>query len=312
VTTSLDWRVYCELYRQTPDPLWGLFPHPSVNAIAKRLGITRGTVWRRLIEWQKIGFLKGFEIIPNPTLLGVGLRTYKVKIPDLSARRHFLEELEYIDGMVSALVQIGADADLVTISDIASARKRREELLTRIEGVASITPGLAMWVPSCARNVSLDEWHFISGLRTNPTISLGKLADKLGISAKTASRRYTSLRKDCAILGYAAEDFSKFPGVVAGSGIILNPKADPRPVTLAIENDLPDALELRDMTQAPGGHSSTLAYLQLIRVAPEVDAISTLKLPGVARVEKFFPGAEIVYRHWFDERIAEVLARHGA
>ncbi|MCI4351366.1 MAG: Lrp/AsnC family transcriptional regulator [Thermoplasmata archaeon] len=309
---SLDWQIYCELVRRSPDPVWGMFPHPPVGTIAQRLGIARNTVWRRLKEWERDGFLRGFEVIPNPALLGVGLRSYFVTIPEPSAKQHFVEQLELIDGVFIVTIDLGTNAVLITVADLPSSQARRERLLRGISGVASVSRGTPVWLPTSARTLSIEEWRFISVLRANPTWSLERLAKALGISTKTASRRYDSLTQDRAILSFVVENFAKFPGVVGGVTILLAPGVDSRSVAQEVQRLVPDALEIPSVARAPGAPSSKLSFVRLIRSASEAEAIAGLGIPGFEHVSTFFPGVVKAYRRWFDERIAEVLARKWA
>jgi DNA-binding Lrp family transcriptional regulator len=308
---SLDWRIYCQLYRQLDDPVWGMFPHPPVNAIAKSLGVARATVWRRLREWEKSGFVAGSEVFPNPRLLGVGLVGYRVIIPDTEARQAFAEELEQVDGVVFGVVNVGGSADIIAVSDLPASRARREERLRRISGVKSVDRGTQVWFPPCLRKVSPEDWRFINEVRRHPTWSVKQLADALDISTKTASKRYLALRTDRALLALPVEDFAKFNGVVAGGILILAPGAEAPRVRRAVEQRMPDALIVGSWGQDPAVPSPIVAFLQLVQKASDTEAAAALAIPGVARQETFYPGTARAYRHWFDARLFETLAKHG-
>jgi len=306
---SLDWRIYCQLYRQLDDPVWGMFPHPAVKEIAQSLGIARATVWRRFQEWEKSGFVVGYELFPNPALLGVGLTGYRVIIPDPEARRGFPDALEQVDGVTFGVINLGGSADVIAVSDLPASRARREERLRAITGVKSVDRGSRVWFPLCTRKPSLRDWRMIEELRRNPTSSLSGLAEKLEISTKTASRRLQTLKNDRAILSLPVEDFAKFDGVIAGGILVLAPGAEARSISLALQKRLPEALIVGSWTQNPALPSPIVAFLQCVQKASETEAAGALGIPGVVREETFFPGTARAYRNWFDSRIFETIAQ---
>lgn len=307
----LDWRVFCQLYRQTDDPMWGVFPHPSAGSIAKSIGVTRVTVWRRLTAMQRAGFLTGYEVIPNPILLGVGLSHYNIMITDPRARLRFLDELEFVDGAFLATIDFGPGASLIAISDFPSSRHRREKMIARIDGVESLSPPTPVWLPDCGYKVSRDGWRFIDAARRNPTWSLDRIARELRTTPGTVSIRYQMLKRERAILGHPLEDFAKLPGTVIGVDLTLEPGVDSRLVARAVRLSQPDALEAPSPLRRAGTPSSGLTFIQLCRNASETNqcSIEFLAIRGVEKIDTFFPGMIRAYRHWFDARMFEVMAR---
>ncbi|MCI4324010.1 MAG: AsnC family transcriptional regulator [Thermoplasmata archaeon] len=276
--------------------------------------MTRGTVWRRLLGLERTGFLKGYEVIPNPALLGVGLNSYNLSIPDARAQLRFLDALESVDGVLEAMVDLGPKAVVVTVADGPSSSSRREKMIARIDGVESMNRPVAVWLPDCTSNVSLERWRLISEFRRNPTSSWGTLARRLGVSPRTAANRCRSLQRGRHILGYLNENFEKFPGVVAGVVLTLNSGTESRAVAAAVQRLEPEALEIPSLTRSPRSQSPRLAFMRLVLRASDAQrgAAAFLGIPGVSRADTFFHGTMRFYRHWFDVRIIELLARHRA
>jgi DNA-binding Lrp family transcriptional regulator len=305
---SVDWRIYAELFRQSDDPIWGMFPNPSCRRIAAKLGLSRGTVWRRLAALRKSGFLTGNAVIPNPRLLGVGLSGYRVVLRDRDAWKRFLSDLELVDGVVLALVNLGAEAEVVAVSDLSASRQRREEVLRRMGGVESVGEALPVWVPECSRRPTLADWKLIGQIRQNPSRSLKSLSAQSRTSARATARRLSRLKRDKVILGVATENFSKFPGVVVGETLVLAPKADSLSVARAVTRRFPDALGIQALNRQPGGSPSTVTFIRTLRAGTETAEIDGLAIPGVSKVRTFFPTASQSYGQWFDARIAEIVA----
>lgn len=310
---TLDWRIYRELYRQSDDALWGMFPHPPVGRIAASLGVSKVTVWRRLVAMQRSGFLGVFDVLPNPALLGVGFAVYRVDIPDRRARRQFLDELELIDGVISVQLDFGRHALLETVTDLPASQARRERLIQRIAGVQAITLAGRCWLPACPAAIPPEAWRFIWELRQHPLWTLEKLAAELGTSRKTLSRRYAALRAQRAMLGLYAEDFTKYSGAVVGTMLTLDPGTDPRPVLQAVRRLYPEALEPRSVLLPPGQPRPQPGFLREVAspASAEHEITSLLAIPGVASVQSWLPGITRVYRHWIDARMFEMMARLG-
>jgi DNA-binding Lrp family transcriptional regulator len=308
MSASLDWSIYSEMFRQSEDPIWGMFPNPSCREIAVKLGVSRGTVWRRLAALHKSGFLTGSSVIPNPRLLGVGLSGYRVVLRERDSWQRFLSELELVDGVILALVNLGAEAEVVTVSDLPASRERREEILRRISGVESVGKPSPISIPPYSTWPTLADWKLIGQLRRTPSWSLKALSTPLKASARATARRLVRLKHDRIILGVATENFSKFPAVVVGESLLLSPKADSESVTRAVERRFPDALEIPSLNREPGTPARTATFIRMLRAGTDTSEIAGLGIPGVTQVRTFFPTASRSYGQWFDARIAEMMA----
>lgn len=308
---TLDWKIYRELYRQSDDPLWGMYPHPPIGRIAASLGVSKVTVWRRLVAMQRSGFLSSFEVMPNPALLGVGLTVYRVQVPDRRARIPFMDELESVDGVVSVQLDFGRGALLETVTDLPASQARRVKMIERIDGVEAVTWGGDCWLPPCPTTIPPDAWRFIWELRQHPTWTIERLAAELGASRKTTSRRYAALRSQRAMLGLYVEDFTKYSGAVVGTMLTLDAGTDPRPVLQSVRRLYPDALEPRSVLLPPGKPRPRPGFLREVSspASAEHEIAALLAVPGVASVESWLPGILRVYRHWFDARMFEMMTR---
>lgn len=308
-SSSLDWDLYRALYRTGDDPFWSCWPHPDLGELAATLGTTRTTVWRRLKEWRNIGFIGGYEVIPNPSLMGVGLVLTEVLLSDARSRQLFLNELELIDGVFLANYDLGPRTTVVSVADMPASRARRAELLARVPGVQSVRTLSPVWLPGCRRQLSAREWRFLAAIRESPESSLLELARKVGVSGKTFSRRYRAVREGKEILSYRIEDFSRFPGTVAMLIAHLDPKVDPRAVAGRILAKLPKLTEIASITSVPFSPQDRLGFCALLPSASSLEETeaAALQVPGVVKVRTRFRGGERAYRGWFDERISQAI-----
>jgi DNA-binding Lrp family transcriptional regulator len=257
-----------------------------------------------------LGFFKSFELFPNPRLFGVGLRQYHLSVPEPHAQHRLLSELEFVDGAFWVQLDSMRDAKLITIHDFTASSERRERMLRRIPGLIRLGASSPVWLPECPKRLSPKDWRFIGAMRGNPTGPIAELAAELEISARTASRRFDWLTKSGALLGFWVEDFSKFPGAVAGFNLGLKPDVDGRSVVQSALRLYPDAFEPPAVTRSPEGVRSMPTILREIPNVPEAEASADalLEIPGVSDAHVFFPNTARTYRHWFDARIFERLA----
>jgi DNA-binding Lrp family transcriptional regulator len=308
---SIAWKVFGEICRSAPDPVWGMYPRPPVGPVAEALRISRGTVWRVISEMGRSGFLGEYEIIPNPRLLGMGLRSFNVAVQAPVARASFLDSLEYVEGAFVAFQDLGAPVNVLAVTTANGGRSRAEEAIARMKGVESVTRGSPVWLPECPPRLSLDGWAFISLLRQHPTWSLERLAAALRISSKTASKRYRALRESRSLLSFSTENFAKFPGVVFGAVVAVQPNVNVSALVESVQREFPELLIGPSAIHPPGTIRTPIVFLGPARNAWEIATVESAigARAGVVRVDTFFPGIARAYRQWFDAHLASELTR---
>lgn len=306
---SLDWEIYRALYRSTDNPVWDAVAQPTLGAELGKLGISRNTLWRRLKDWRRLGFIQGHEVIPNPSVFGVGLVTNEVRLSNPRARRRFLDDLDLVDGIFLVNFDLGPRTMVVSVADLPKSQSRRKELIRRLPGVEAIGPDVRVWLPACPTRLSLREWKVVAALRDAPEAALAELARAAGTSSKTFSRRYRALRESHAILTYRIEDFTKFPGTVSTFVVRLADDADSRAVAAEVGRRLPGLLETVFIGCPPFAPNRRLAYSAYVGSASAMEEIEAIAcdIPGVVELETRFWGGERAYRAWFDQKITDAL-----
>jgi DNA-binding Lrp family transcriptional regulator len=309
----LDWKVYREMVRLADDPMWGMYPHPPIGTIATSLGIARNSVWARFQSWQRTGFARGYEVFPNPRLLGLGIEAFRVEVPNPEDRRNFVDELEFVDGVLISQSEVSSFVVVDAIADSPESRARREKILRRIEGVASIKFRRSCWLPLCPARISSSDWQLIAAVRRQPSASMEALSQGLDRSAKTVARDYKRLCTSRAMLSYRVDDFRRFPGTAAGLEIRTEVGIDAREVAGAVQRLFPDALELPVADQPYQHPAAYLAFELCLPAAAGVEQVvsEASALKGVARVLVHFIGWDRAYRHWFDTRLYEITQGKG-
>lgn len=306
---SLDWDLYRALYWATENPLWESVSHPNLATLAHEVGIGRNTVSRRLKEWRQLGFLRGYEFLPNPGLFGVGFLTIEVGHMNPGTPKEFLDQLENVDGVFRAFISVEDTTMIMCVADSRSSQQRRHALIAQLPGVESVGEPMPVWLPAPAGRLVASDWRFIAVLRESPDSPIAAQAARLGISTRTYSRRLRRLQAGHALLSVREVDFARFPRPVVRLIAELVSGSSARETADKISKRFPRILELASYRYPPHGHPERLGYAMEVENIPQVGDVEgeLAQVPGIGRVRSTFPGSERPYRNWFDNRIEQVL-----
>jgi DNA-binding Lrp family transcriptional regulator len=308
----LDFSILRE-YSGEQSPMVGIDPRISPESIARRLHLSPATVRRRLTSWRTRGFLRGFDVIPNPSLLGGRLAARLLDFANPIDQERAVAPLSWIDGMVQ--IDIGP-TQLLAVYLVASPAEsgRRFRQLQSVDGVRAVGPELVFEFPPCARRMSRTDWRLVAALRLDPEASLGDLAGRIGQSTRATSRRYHALLDEGAVIFDPILDYSRFDQTLA----VL--KATVRPPELVGETERkiralhPQSIRL--LVPSVEAARATCGTVSLWVTAPttaEVDQLSAriAHLPGVSDVSLWYERSIVPARAWLDERIESLLGTNG-
>lgn len=285
--------------------MWQAVARPDIPATARSAGVSPNTVWRKLKEWHEDGFISGYQYIPNPISLGVGMEVVRVHLDSEINCQSFLHRLNEADGVFSADVSWGPRTAVTMIADGAEGRAQRIDFMSSIRGVTEIADPRTIWLPSPTRRLRPGEVHLISALRKKPFSSWAELSRACGIPSRTIARRYHAARSSNAMLTVRFEDFAHFPTSVGLMGVSLAPRADSRSVAREILTRVPEALEYPLLWYPPNVRSSSLAFavesssLQLLQKT----AAECGRVRGVTGVQVRLHVSQLPYGQWFDRAV---------
>jgi DNA-binding Lrp family transcriptional regulator len=305
---SLDFAIL-RSWMDEGSALIGFDPRNSPERVARRLRVGPATVRRRLKLWRSRGFLRGFDVIPNPALLGGRLAARHLEFGSSIAQEAAVGPLSLIDGIVQ-IEPARKTLLAVYFVESGSQGERRRKQLQGIEGVREVGPEWSFEFPACSRRMSRADWRLVLALRRNPEAKLAELAAETGQSTRTTSRRYDSLLADGAVIFDPVWDFSRFLQTLA----VLTASVD-RP-------ELQDRTlqEIRALHPAsirswslqltePRGESSTLYLLVTAPTSAELDLLTArvAHLPGVSQVALWYGHSTLLVPSWLTERIESAL-----
>jgi DNA-binding Lrp family transcriptional regulator len=293
---------------------WGTTdPRLSVREVARRLRVDPNTISNRLRKWQSTGFLLGYSVVPNPTLLGARLAGGSVRIPSARSKEGFFRDFGLIEGAAFAVDQVGP---WVVVMFVYSTERglRRSELLTRkLEGVTEMDPCIPFRCPATRATPKTLDWRILRTIHARPSADITQWSTELGVAPKTFTRRYKALTQDRAVWSIPRFDFTRYRGGTVCRVIIrMSANLEIEGILGRLENTFPSFIVIEDQTDLPDTKMPPGQLISLLLQLPTAGQLDDLErvlreVPGVIDVESFILRCTYVYEDWFEERL-EVLA----
>ena len=294
--------------------LIGFDPRNSPERIARRLGVGPATVRRRLKMWRSQGFLMGFDVLPNPGLLGGRLAARHLEFGTSIAQEKAVRPLSLIDGIVQ-IEPARTTLLAVYFVESSSQSERRLKQFQGIEGVREVGPEWLFEFPSCSRRMSRADWRLVLALRKRPEAKLAELAAEIGQSLRTTSRRYDSLLDEGAIIFDPVWDWSRFFRTLAVlSATVDRPELRERTIR-DIRAMHPESIPSWGLRLAdPKSESVSLYLIVTAPASSELDLLAArvAHLPGVSQVRLWYGHSTLLVPSWLTERIESALKAEGA
>lgn len=309
---ALDLAILRELSRGKVFWWGGLDPRVSTEVLARRLKVAGSTVRARLAGWEESGFLRGYDVIPNPRLFGARLAggALRVEHPGLKAR--VLDDLALVDGVKGAIDHVGPWIVFILISQNERDLERVRRLLQRLPGVAEVSKCESYEGPATTAIPSPLDWRLLAALRATPQARVNEIASRMGVSARTFTRRYEALVKHNAVLFWLLLDFGRSSGVVARVIVEVAEGVRTREVAAALRERFPDAMELWTPTDVGGPDELDLVLHRHSVPAMEDATLEIMGIPGVASAEALYPRGVRAYPDWVESRISAVVGEAQA
>src|SRR2546426_10162575 len=115
---SLDVRVCRELFRDRTGPLLRSDFRRSYRSMARKLQVDEVTVRNRIKRFQQSGFLKGWQLIVNPRLLGVRFAQLWFDVRPPSAKDDLIRKLSLMHGVLAISDSYGSSLALVMMYEV--------------------------------------------------------------------------------------------------------------------------------------------------------------------------------------------------
>lgn len=315
---DLDAAIFRELHRDRTFLWGGIDPRMGATELADRLDVDRSTIWSRLKGWEEDGFMLGQEVVPHPGLFGAGIAGGGIRVDDPRDKEEVFESLALVDGVISWLDQVGPWVLLALALESARSLDRCTRLIGELAGVAEVAPCIPFTPPESQLEPTARDWRIVAALRERPQRSLADVAEEVGISRRTLTRRYGELLEAQAVWSFPLFDFSRYRGAtLARFSSVLPPDADTAALVNRCRSELDGALWLDSLDRAAPDHGKPYTWVDVFCHLPsagETERVQTwlLDQPDVQEVDCYFPRAWHVVTDWFDERIEARLEKAGA
>ena len=195
---SLDVRVCRELFRDRAGPLLRSDFRRSYRSMARKLQVDEVTVRNRIKRFQQSGFLKGWQLIVNPRLLGVRLAQLWFDVRPPSAKDELVRKLSLIHGVLAISDSYGSSLALVIMFESELAAKKEFELIARMSNAQNLARANIPF-PVCTIELTHTDWRIIKAIQTNPRQSYSIISREVGTSQKTVKRRLRRMIQEKAL-----------------------------------------------------------------------------------------------------------------
>lgn len=160
-------------------------------AIAKELRVDGKTVKLRIRRMEKIGFIKYYQIYPNYRLLGLeGEAAYIFEVRDMEAKYKAMEKVSLLDRVDYVFNFLGNALCVGFAYHDSKDHDKNLQLLEELTGCSSSLKFSEVKMPPIDITLNNIDWTIIRNLRHNAFKRLSQVADEIGVTTKTVTKRF--------------------------------------------------------------------------------------------------------------------------
>jgi DNA-binding Lrp family transcriptional regulator len=310
---EVDLAILRELGREQAAGVGNLDPRLSLNEVARRAELPPSTVSKRVRDWEESGLLAGRSTWPNPALFDANLVALSVHAPGLRERPRLVEDLGLVDGVLLVLEHVEPWLGVLMAHEDEPVLDRRLRLIERIAGVVEVGEVIDLDWPVDVDKVSDLQWRLIEELFEDPAADLHEIADRVGVSTRTVTRKLQPLVEGDALWSVFELDFRRWTGgCLVRLLASVEDEVDRSTVLDTVGTRFPDAVFINNSVHGPRvGPGDTLDLLVLLPAPariPEAER-SMEDVDGIAEAEVLLPRGIHAFDHWFQPRLREQVAR---
>jgi DNA-binding Lrp family transcriptional regulator len=164
----------------------------SFANVAKQLAIDEETVRNRLRRMNEAGFLQGWQLVLNPSMLGREAAMVELGVSDPESKSNAISRLKLLEGVTLIDDFYGNKLAVQTLYENAGALQRQVQLIASLCG----WPTPVWWrlgFPPCNLTPTRRDWQIIQALRQNARGRLSGVSRDLRISTRTVKRHLQHL-----------------------------------------------------------------------------------------------------------------------
>ncbi|MCI4348603.1 MAG: winged helix-turn-helix transcriptional regulator [Thermoplasmata archaeon] len=309
---ALDFAIFRWMSPSGEARFWGtrrlIDPRITPREIAEHVGASENGVRARIRALGKSGFFHGSEVCPNPALFGARLMVAEIPVASAGESRQLLDDLALVEGVTFArdiLDESDRKLKVHFVSSNGEGTARLAGLLARLAPGHRIRPAESYWTPPCELEPTPLDWRVVRAFRKAPDDALSRVAQTIGITLKTAGRRFHRLIDARACWWTHSQGSEEFP--MAQLTVTPEPGTDSvdlaRSVALTAQSWMPVSHDGRGSDPSePDVRIVGLVPVETpARLERLIDRIAAL--PDVSGVERTFALGSRSYPDWFDREI---------
>jgi DNA-binding Lrp family transcriptional regulator len=184
----------------------------AYGRIAKNLGLDEDTIRKRVDRLESAGVIKGWYLIPNPNALGVKTLFVDMILDPKLKIDEIVRKLKLVFGVIRIFRYVGDGLGVALLIESEEMSRKRAELIAELVGPKELKT-YASEGPRVDVSLTSTDYEIIKALRPDPLVSHAELAQKLGLSSKTVSRRLSRLAQGNVLFFMPNIDYSRLEGV---------------------------------------------------------------------------------------------------
>lgn len=276
----------------------------SYRSIAARIGVDEETVRRRINRARESGFLKGWQVVLNPHVIGLESAGAQLTVDKEDRKTSVISQIEQLEGVVIMINFHGNGLRVIFY------HKDEQDLAGKIREFNSIcqTNQAIVWkggFPPASLDLKATDWEIIRALRKDPRRSPSEIAAEVGVSTRTVKRRLTGLTKGMAFYLLPMLDYDKYPGV-ASDFLVFCPDSKKKVEVDRLVRAKTDRIVF-SFTDAKGFSIYAMLCLNISEAENIHNWIQ--ELDGVEKVKMDMMRGNTVVRRWLDEEIGKHLPK---
>ncbi len=186
----------------------------SYREMAKKLGVSPGTIRNRVEKMYSTGVLSGSSVYLNPSLLGLKGGAYAMDVSPNLSKNKAVDRLKSLDGILFIHNFRGSLVGIQFVYEDERALKKKIDLFQTVSGAERKGIFSRVVFPPCTTTLTDPEWLLISRLSRQTFGSYSQLARQLKISVRTVRRRLSKLLAARAIMSVPTLDYRAISGSV--------------------------------------------------------------------------------------------------
>ena len=310
----LDIDILREMYPTHGVSMSGIDPRLNASQVARRLKISRARVATRLRAWTEYGFLRRYDVWPNPYLFGCTGVSFDVRVEDRLRKSEVIDRVGLVHGAVGGFELAGEWITATFVLPREEDAGRTATLLRGLAGVAEVSAATPWATTETERTLSPLELRIVRVLREHPTESLAAVARHVGVSTRTITTRYGQLLDDLAVWFVPVFDFRALAEPVVAATVQFGAPQDRAHFVRSLRRTHPQFLEFHRIQFGPALPETVGSYFLLGGSAARVEELEAWirSSPGVVGLESYVMIRILSFPETFDRLLAEAAARHGA